>query len=79
MSLNLRPQKLRKLTQELKSDDATNTTIKSENLSLKLVPGVKLLNTNRILPQNQWRSKTFSAQRDTLKFQKKIESMSKSI
>lgn len=79
MSLNQRPQKLRKLTQELKSDDATNTTIKSENLSLKLGPGVKLLNTNRILRQNQWRSKTFSAQRDTLKFQKKIESMSKSI
>lgn len=79
MSLNQRPQKLRKLTQELKSDDATNTTIKSENLSLKLVPEVKLLNTNRILRQNQWRSKTFSAQRDTLKFQKKIESMSKSI
>lgn len=79
MSLNLRPQKLRKLTQELKSDDATNTTIKSENLSLKLGPGVKLLNTNRILRQNQWRSKTFSAQKDTLKFQKKIESMSKSI
>lgn len=79
MSLNQRPQELRKLTQELKSDDATNTTIKSENLSLKLGPGVKLLNTNRILRQNQWRSKTFSAQRDTLKFQKKIESMSKSI
>lgn len=79
MSLNQRPQKLRKLTQELKSDDATNTTIKSENLSLKLGPGVKLLNTNRILRQNQWRSKTFSAQKDTLKFQKKIESMSKSI